>query len=280
MRNNRKLAGLLLVLLTGAIVSVTWCRRDRTGDGSTSTAATGGVSSPMASPALSGAPTEGPTRAAPPVELPTGGIAQSTSGEGSKPIGADQAKTMPGGAQPKAPGASHAKRKDAEPQMSASAVAQRQGESSDRVDAGTRAEPPPEAALPPKEMGMLVGRIHNSAGSTFRLTKVSFFVEGSPVAAQDFPTGLEANADVQVFERRVDLGNHTLRAVLEYQGNGAGGLSYFEGYRYKVSSSHDVTVTANASSQITVVSYEKGGLLTPFENRLGVAFRVSTANNQ
>lgn len=218
--------------------------------------------------------------AAPPVEPPAAGAAQGTSGEASKPIRADGANTTRGGAQPKATGASKAKLQEPEPQKSALAVAQGQEESSDRADAGTHAEQTPEAAPPPKEMGLLVGRIHNSVGSTFRLTKISFFVDGSQVATQNYPTGLEPNADVQVFERRVDLGSHTLRVLVEYQGNSAGVFSYFEGYRYKVSSSHGFTATANTTTQITVVTYEKGGLLTSFDNRLGVAFRGGTASSQ
>jgi hypothetical protein len=276
MRNNRKLAGLLLLLLIGALAFVTWCRRDRAGEVSTSMSASSGVSS-AATRAGSGADTRGPAQAAPPAEPPAGGAAQGTSSEASKPIGADGAKTVRGGGQPKAMGASKAKRADAEPQKSATAVAQGQGETSDHPDAGTQAEPTPEPAPPPKEMGMLVGRIHNSVGSTFRLTKITFFVDGSQVAAQNFPNGLEPNADVQVFERRVDLGDHTLRALVEYQGNGGGVFSYFEGYRYKVTSSHEFTGTANTTTQITVVTYEKGGLTTSFQDRLGVAFRVGTA---
>jgi hypothetical protein len=279
MRKNRELAGLLLLVLICAVAFVTWCRRDRIGDVSTSKSANGGASSPMATRAGSGANTEVPTHAAPPVEPPGGGAAQGTSIEWT-PIGAGGANTMRSGAQPKATGATKAKRMDAEPQKSAPVVAQGQGESSDHADAGTHAEQTPEAAQPPVEMGMLLGRIHNSVGSTFRLTKITFFVDGSQVAAQNYPNGLGANADVQVFERRVDPGNHTLRALVEYQGNGGGVFSYFEGYRYKASSSHEFTATASTTTQITVVSYEKGGLTTSFQDRLGLAFRVGTASSK
>jgi hypothetical protein len=278
MRKNRKLAGLLLLLLICAVALVASYRRDRTGEVSTATSAKSGVSSPIATRAASGADT-----AAPAPEAPPGAVAaQGTSGEASKPIGADGTQTMRGGAQPKASGASKAKRQATEPQKSIPAVAQvqAQGESSDRPDAGTQAKQTPEAAPPPKEMGTVVARIQNSVGSTFRLTKISFFVDGSQVSAQSYPSGLEPNANVQVFVGPVDLGNHTLQALIEYQGNGGGVLSYFEGYRYKVSSSHAFTATAHTTTQITVVTYEKGGLLTSFENRLGVAFRVTTANNQ
>ena len=286
MRNNRKIAGLLLLLLIGAVAFVMSYRRDRTGEVSTSASASSSVSSAIATRADSGAAAEGPTQTAPPAEPPGGAAAQSTNGEASKRIGTDGANAMRGGAQPKAAGASKAKGKDAEQQKSALVVAQGQGESSDRSDAGTNADQTPqavqapEAAEPPKEMGMLIGRIHNSVGSTLRLTKISYFVDGSPVATQNYPSGLEPRADVQVFERRVDSGNHTLAALVEYQGNGGGVFSYFEGYHYKVSSSHEFTATANTTTQITVVGYEKGGPLTSFENRLGVAFRVGTASSR
>jgi hypothetical protein len=279
MRNDHKRAGLLLLLLIGALAIVTWYRRDRT-DVSTPMPASSSVSSPIATSAGSGADTEGPTQTAPSAEPAAGGAAQGTNGEASKGIGTDGTKAMRGGAQPKAARASKAKGEDAEPQASAAPAALSQGESSDRIDAGTNAEPTPEPVQPPKEMGMLIGRIHNSVGSTLRLIKISYFVDGSQVAAQEYPSGLERETDVQGFERRVDLGNHTLRALVEYQGNGGGVFSYFEGYRYKVSSSHEFTATANTTTHITVVTYEKGGPLTSFENRLGVAFRVGTTTSK
>ena len=279
MRKDRKRAGLLLLALIGVLTLVTWYRRDRT-DMSMSKPASSSVSSPIAASAGTGADTAGPTQAAPPAEPALGSAAQGTNGEASKPVGTAGTKAMRGGAQPKAVGASKAKGNDAELQASAPVAARRQGESSDRIDAGTLAEPPPEPVQPPKEMGMLVGRIHNSVGSTLRLVRISYFVDGSQVAAQEYPSGLEREADVQVFERRVDLGEHTLRALVEYQGNGGGVFSYFEGYRYKASSNHVFTATANTTTQITVVGYEKGGPFTAFENRLGVAFRVGTATSK
>jgi hypothetical protein len=278
MRNDRKLAGLLLILLIVAVAFVTY-RRDRT-DVSTSMPANSSVSSPIATLAGSRADTGGPTQTAPPAEPAGGGAAQDTNGEASKRIGTDGAKAMRGGAQPKVAGASKAKGKNAEQLESAHALARGQGESSDRIDAGTNAEPTPEPVQPPKEMGTLIGRIHNSVGSTLRLIKISYFVDESQVVTQNYPSGLEREADVQVFERRLDLGNHTLRALVEYQGDGGGVFSYFEGYRYKVSSSHEFTATANTTTQITVVSYEKGGPLTSFENRLGVAFRIGTPTSK
>jgi hypothetical protein len=285
-KDHKRLAGLLLFLLIGAVAFVTWYRRDKTGV-STSMPASSSVSSPIATGAGSGATragsgadTERPTQTAPPAEPAGAGAGQGTNSEASKRIGTDGAKAMRGGARPKAAGASKAKSKDAEKQETAPATAQAQAESSEHIDAGTHAEPTPEPVQPPREMGMLIGRIHNSMGSTFRLTKISFFVDGSQVATQNYPSGLEPGADAQVFEHRVDPGNHTLRALVEYQGDPGGVFTYFEGYHYKVSSSHEFAATANATTQITVVTYEKGGLLTSFENRLGVAFRVGTATSK
>jgi hypothetical protein len=145
------------------------------------------------------------------------------------------------------------------------------------------AQPPkeqPPKEQPPKEMGMLIGRINNSVGSVFRLSKITYFVDGSLVATRDYPSGLARGVDVQVFERPVDLGNHTLGALIDYQGNGGGIFSYSEGYHYKVSSSHAFTAAANTTTQITVVSYEKGSSTTSFDNRLGVAFRVGTVSGK
>jgi hypothetical protein len=287
MRNNRKRAGLFLALLIGAIALVSWCRRDRTGEVSTSrsTSANGVASTSTAEPRSSGPGTEPYAQAGPPAVLPPGGVAQvaQSVAEAPRSGGAEVAQhATRGGAQAKAVAPSKAKRRNTEPPKAAAAVANSQPESSDRASAATHPEQAPEAAQPaqpPKETGMLIGSIQNSVGSTFRLTKIAFYLDGAQVAAQDYPGGLEPNARLQILERRVDPGHHTLGALVEYQGNG-GVLSYFEGYRYKVTSSHDFTATADGTTQITLVPYEKGNLLTSFENRLGVAFRVRSVSGQ
>ncbi len=277
MRNNYKLAGLILFLLLfiGGAVEM-WDRHARTDELSASMPATIGASSPIATDAGPDPSTEEHTATVPPAEETGDAAAQSTDGEASKRIGTDRAISMRGAAQPKAAGASKAK----EQQESPPVAAQAQGESNNHSDAGTVAEQTPEPAQPPKEMGMLIGRINNSVGSLFRLSKVAFYVDGALVATRDYPSGLQRGVDVQVFERPVDLGNHTLGAVIEYQGNGGGIFSYSEGYHYKVSSSHAFTAAANTTTQVTVVSYEKGSSTTSFENRLGVAFRVGTASGK
>jgi hypothetical protein len=273
-RNKYWLAGLLLLLIG---VFVMWHRRDTTDKGSASTAANTGVSSPAATLAGSGASAGAPTQAAPPAEPPPGDVAQATNDEAAKPIDANAMR----GAQPKAARVpSTAKSADADQQENP-AVAESQGASSDGGDSGTTAQqtPAPTAPPPPIQMGMLLGRLHNSVGSSLRLTKISYFVDGSEVATQSFPSGLARGADVPVFERRVALGDHTLGALVEYQGNGEV-FSYFEGYHYKVSASHPFTATANTSTQVTVTSFEKGDALTSFENRLGVGFRIATAGSK
>ncbi len=286
MRHNPKRAGLLLIAVLAAIALLAWCRHDRTGDVSSSIPASSAASSPITTRAGSGAGAEEPTHAAPPAGAPVGGVAEAPPREAPPPVRADVASTMRGGAVRRATGERKAKRLEAESRKSAPAVvqAQAQGEvqaqaqSSDSTDAGTRAEPAPEAAQPPKETGLLIGRFRNAVGSTFRVTRVSFQMDGAPVAAQDFPNGLEPNADVSIFERRVDVGDHALQVVVEYRGNSGDVFSYFDRYGYKLSSARAFTSTANATTQLTVIGYEKGGVLTSFENRLGVAFRVASTH--
>jgi hypothetical protein len=113
-------------------------------------------------------------------------------------------------------------------------------------------------------------------GASLRLVKITLLLDGSPVFQLSGDT-LASARDFDAFNRRIDVGSHTLTAVAEFQGNGHGVFSYYDGYKYKARSAQQFVVDKARPAQVTVTLFEKGGPLTSVENRLAIAFKWSDA---
>ena len=117
-------------------------------------------------------------------------------------------------------------------------------------------------------------RHKNEMGSSFRLTKAAFALDGVQIAAKS-----EGNlADLQefdVYNGAIQPGSHTLSVALVYQGNGFGVFSYLKGYKFNVKSSHTFVAGESKSTNITVVGYEKGNITTQLSDKPAIDFRVN-----
>jgi hypothetical protein len=117
-------------------------------------------------------------------------------------------------------------------------------------------------------------RHKNEMGSSFRLVKAAFALDGVQIAAKS-----EANlADLQefdVYNGAIQPGSHTLSVALTYQGNGFGVFSYLKGYKFNVKSSHTFVAGESKSTNITVVGYEKGNITTQLSDKPAIDFRVN-----
>jgi len=117
-------------------------------------------------------------------------------------------------------------------------------------------------------------RHKNEMGSSFRLTKAAFALDGVQIAAKS-----EGNlADLQefdVYNGAIQPGSHTLSVALTYQGNGFGVFSYLKGYKFNVKSSHTFVAGESKSTNITVVGYEKGNITTQLSDKPAIDFRVN-----
>ena len=114
----------------------------------------------------------------------------------------------------------------------------------------------------------------NEMGSSFRLIKAAFALDGVQIAAKS-----EGNlADLQefdVYNGAIQPGSHTLSVALTYQGNGFGVFSYLKGYKFNVKSSHTFVAGESKSTNITVVGYEKGNITTQLSDKPAIDFRVN-----
>ena len=117
-------------------------------------------------------------------------------------------------------------------------------------------------------------RHKNEMGSSFRLIKAAFALDGVQIAAKS-----EGNlADLQefdVYNGAIQPGSHTLSVALQYQGNGFGVFSYLKGYKFNVKSSHTFVAGESKSTNITVVGYEKGNITTQLSDKPAIDFRVN-----
>jgi hypothetical protein len=120
---------------------------------------------------------------------------------------------------------------------------------------------------------------NNQMGSSFRLTKAVFVLDGAPVYNKTSEKGIKAKKKkkIQIFNGALLPGEHTLSVNLEYQGFGYGFFAYLKGYKFKVRSSHAFSVDAGKSKKLIVVSFEKGGITTPLDERPALKYVESVS---
>lgn len=110
---------------------------------------------------------------------------------------------------------------------------------------------------------------NNQMGSSYRLTKSVFVLDGAPIYNKTSEKGLKGKKKkkIQIFNGALLPGEHTISVHLEYKGFGYGFFAYLNKYKFKVRSSHAFSVDAGKSKKLIVVSFEKGGITTPLDER-------------
>lgn len=113
----------------------------------------------------------------------------------------------------------------------------------------------------------------NSMGSSFRLVKAIISLDGAPILNKMSEAGIvEGEEEIQLFNGSIVPGEHILNVNLEFRGHGYGIFSYLKGYRFRVRSSHGFTATEGKMITVKIESYEKGGPMTPLEERPAVRY--------
>lgn len=121
----------------------------------------------------------------------------------------------------------------------------------------------------------------NEMGGSFRLIKAVFAMDGQQVFAKSDDSGsLGEKDEFEIFNGSIVPGNHTVSALLVYQGNGFGIFSYLRGYKFTVRSSHTFTAVEGKQTILKVVGYEKGNFTTDLKDRPGIDFRITVVAGQ
>lgn len=122
----------------------------------------------------------------------------------------------------------------------------------------------------------LIIQHQNEMGSTFRLVRATYSLDGATIATRVDDNGSLAELhDFAVFNGRVSSGDHTVTVSLEYQGNGNGIFSYIRGYTFRARSVQTVSAPEGRALRLTVIGYEQGGAATAVEDRPAIRYAQS-----
>lgn len=109
---------------------------------------------------------------------------------------------------------------------------------------------------------------HNEMSSAFRLVRALFVLDGAvQYNRQDESGALADQKDIPIYSGSITPGDHTMSALLTFQGNGYGVFTYLRGYKFEVKSSHSFTAVEGKTLSVTATAFESGGVTTPLQDR-------------
>ena len=112
-------------------------------------------------------------------------------------------------------------------------------------------------------------------GSSFRLTKLSYAVDGAQIYSSSNQETLNEKREFDVFNGSIVPGNHTISTVMHFRGHGYGIFTYLKGYRFTVRASYTFTATEGRQNQIIVHAFERGNATTELKDRPAIKFQPS-----
>jgi uncharacterized small protein (DUF1192 family) len=108
----------------------------------------------------------------------------------------------------------------------------------------------------------------NEMGSSFRLEKVTYSLDGTPIFSRvDKDGDLDGQEEIPIYDGPMVPGNHTVSVVMVYRGNGYGIFSYLKGYVFRLRSSYTFRAEEGKRTIVKIVGYEKGGITTDLKER-------------
>jgi hypothetical protein len=112
----------------------------------------------------------------------------------------------------------------------------------------------------------------NTMSSSMDIEEIVYFLDGEKVYFRTNRDGKLASADsFEVFTGSVATGNHLLSVEIKMRANN-GLFTYVDGYAFIVKSSFTFFANSGMEAQVSVVSFEKGGLAAPLQDRPSVRF--------
>ena len=119
----------------------------------------------------------------------------------------------------------------------------------------------------------------NEMGSSFRLVKLIYALDGTQVFVRTDDTGesLYKTRSFDIFTGPIAPGNHTLAVLATYRGHGYGVFEYLSKYTFTAKASSSFTAGEGKISKVECRGYEKGGAATAMENRPSILCKVTQA---
>jgi len=116
-------------------------------------------------------------------------------------------------------------------------------------------------------------RFDNELSDAFRVTRALFVLDGAVQYNKTDQSGALSDQDeIPIFNGSILPGDHTIRILLNLQGNGYGVFSYLRGYHFEQRASHSFSAVEGKTIQLQIVAFEKGSVTTPLEDRPAVRY--------
>lgn len=114
----------------------------------------------------------------------------------------------------------------------------------------------------------------NKMGDQFRLTQLSFTVDGIRVFSQRDPSGaLHDKKTIDILSGPISPGSHTIAVQMTYRGHGYGPFKYLNKQTFTVKGSQKFTAVEGKTVAVDVLGYERKDV--PLVDRPAVNFKVS-----
>ncbi len=112
----------------------------------------------------------------------------------------------------------------------------------------------------------------NEMSGAFRLRRALFVLDGVVQTNRADDEQLADEATLPIFRGPLAAGDHTVQAILAFQGSGQGVFTYLRAYTFELKSSHAFTTRDGRPMTVTASAVEKGNAVTPFELRPGLVW--------
>lgn len=113
----------------------------------------------------------------------------------------------------------------------------------------------------------------NELSDAFIVTRALFVLDGAVQYNKSDQSGaLSDQPEIPIFNGAIPPGDHTLQVLINLQGHGYGVFSYLRGYKFEVRSNHSFTAVEGKTVTLDAISYEKGSVTTPIEERPAVRY--------
>ena len=120
----------------------------------------------------------------------------------------------------------------------------------------------------------------NEMGSSFFLESVQYAFDSSPIYSKvDVDGDLDKREEFEIFNGRIQPGNHQISVKLQYRGHGFGVFSYLDGYKFKIQSSYTFNAEGGKVTSVKIVGYEKGGITAELKDKPAVRYDVEVTRD-
>jgi hypothetical protein len=114
----------------------------------------------------------------------------------------------------------------------------------------------------------------NLMGSTYKLVRVVFTMDGAQIYARTDETGsLDSEDELVIYDGNLPPGPHNVTVELHYKGHGYGVFEYLTGYTFDTHESFSFTAPENGAIKVVSVGFEHGNLTTEMKDRPAVQWQ-------